>query len=289
MKHGSFEGFSALDGRPFPFVQYAGGIDQNITPVTDHTPCCKVFDLDHPLLRGLVPDSLDDLVAEADISAEVVVVCHLLEICQDLRSGGIVCRPHGRCPRQLIVDRGNVAGASGIFVLEPRATDLRVLLVADEVDVEVAGRHLVGEIQSAGASADGDDLQTPGRTTGSLEHAVVLLGPGGRCGNWGSRCSLDIVAVGGESLGSAVFAVGSCRSLAARAVKVKLVYGGNAAGDVIGMLGAVGERCQGERGRLQRWRGNGHGEVGLVYSKCKDVLPHDRDKATLPFLCTACV
>jgi hypothetical protein len=62
VKHWSLECLSAFDGRPFPFVQHAGSIDQNITSVTDDASRCEIFDLDQPLLRDLVPDSLNDLV-----------------------------------------------------------------------------------------------------------------------------------------------------------------------------------------------------------------------------------
>ena len=84
-------------------------------------------------------------------------------------------RPQLDLPRELIVDRGDVASTAGVPILEPCAADVVVLLVASHVQLLHLLFCLLEEVESACPCTHQDDLYSSLRAHELFFDLVAIL------------------------------------------------------------------------------------------------------------------
>jgi len=103
----------ARDVGPLPVVQDAARVDEELGGVVLDLARREIPDLEAPHARVVVPLGALDLVPQLDVLLdEVVLLLDVLEVAPDLLRRRVVVRPELDLPRELVVDRGNVARAA---------------------------------------------------------------------------------------------------------------------------------------------------------------------------------
>lgn len=159
-------------------LQYSARVDQNVASIFEGLTSDLILNLDDPLLACFYPSGANDTVTQADILAKIVVVCHFLKVGQNFRSSRVAVNeslsasigralfsrnslraPNTRCPRELVVDRGDVASTAWIFILEPSTSNFWIFLVTHEVDIKFTCADLVCKVECARSRSNGNDLE----------------------------------------------------------------------------------------------------------------------------------
>lgn len=81
-----------------------------------------------------------------------------------------------RRPGILVIHRRDIAATTWILVLVPRPPDRGILVVADQVQIQAAVIHIVGEIDGTCTAADDHNADLPREATGLFHYLVVCVG-----------------------------------------------------------------------------------------------------------------
>jgi hypothetical protein len=171
-------------------LQHAAPVDEDVTCVDE---ICTVWPLYVyiPLSSILVPVCCGDFVLKFHILEQIVVHSDLLEVLPDLGRLRIVLRPIGiPCPCELIRSRRNIACASRVSgtasattswhtqsslpVLEPRSTNILVLLIDLDFDILKPLLRELGETYPTRASANVNYSHLALRAVRLVEYAKAI-------------------------------------------------------------------------------------------------------------------
>ena len=96
-------------------VEHSASINEELRFIIKDGVGLHISDLEAPFPSLLVPSHAFDLMLELYILVdEVVLIVDAFQILPDLWRVAVVMRPKFDLPRKLVVDRGNITGASGI-------------------------------------------------------------------------------------------------------------------------------------------------------------------------------
>lgn len=108
-----FERVESRELRPFPSVQNATSVDENVTRVVKRLPCRKILDLNIPLASRILPLRACNLMPGLDVLSQAVLVGEVVEIRVDLLAPGEDRRPVGLWLKGVCVEMGmNVTSAT---------------------------------------------------------------------------------------------------------------------------------------------------------------------------------